>query len=174
MAWIWATNASVLTFAPFTHVPSTLTCSVSWSDAPDRAQQERELGSLRDQLRVTQEALDQLRRRSGLVDHDDAPELKPHALDALADFLQSGSDGAVTFTSAAHRAWIKSGYPHPARMQAALIALTKAAIESRDANGIIGQSRTEWLKTKYGLNVAYNDDGLVAAGKADFSFEGRT
>ena len=59
-------------------------------------------------------------------------------------------------------------------MQAALIALTKAAIEWRDVSGIIGQSRTEWMKNKYGLNVAYNDDGLVAAGKADFSFEGRT
>lgn len=143
-------------------------------DAPDRAQQERELGSLRYQLRVAQEALDQLRRRSGIVDLDDAPALTSHDLEELADFLQRASDGAITFTSAARRAWIKSEYPHPARMQAALIALTKAAIEWRDVNGIIGQSRTEWMKTKYGLNVAYNDDGLVAAGKDDFSFEGRT
>lgn len=142
-------------------------------DAPDVRELERENGSLRYQLQAERNRYEALLRRSGTISITEAPDLHPNDLTGLADFLEEASGGAILFTSSARRSWSKSGYPHPARMRGALTALTEAALEWRELHGAIGQGKAEWMKTSFGLNVAYSDEGLVNAGKAEFNFEGK-
>lgn len=143
-------------------------------EAPDLPKMQQELGSLRFQLQAERDRYEALLRRSGAVSPDEAPALPPNDLTDVADFLERASGGGVVFTTAARRSWGKSGYPNPSRMRGALVALTQAAIEWRELRGAIGQSKADWMKTTFGLNVAYSDDGLVNAGKADFTYDGQT
>lgn len=101
-----------------------------------------------------------------------SPDLTADDLSDLAKHLEEVSDGAIVFTSAAHRSWSKCGYPHVAAMRDALITLGRAATEWRKVECNPGMRMKEWLKTRFELNYSPDDEPLVIKKLSTFEHDG--
>lgn len=116
------------------------------------------------------------RQSAGLrsADWSAAPDLDPHELDELAEFLQTQSRGAIVFTADARRSWRKDDYPRVDVMRAALVTLAQAAVEYRRVGCQLGMRPDDWFKREWELTIASTDQYMSKNGLADFTFEGKT
>ena len=103
-----------------------------------------------------------------------APACDDGDFEPLFDHLEHHAGGAIKFTAAGRSSWRRARYGGDVEdMRDALIALTRAAMEWREKQGSIGLVPDDWLKTRYSLNSAFSDGGLVAAHLDKFEFDGR-
>lgn len=118
---------------------------------------------------------ERLRRDGGIreTDWSESPDLEQADLARLASFLEKRSDGAIFFTPDAHRSWKRSGYPNIEVMQAALVTLTKAAIEHRHVSCNLGMHPDDWFKQEWDMTLASTDKYMSTHQMDKFVFDGK-
>lgn len=144
--------------------------------APEDAdQQAQDLAAAQENGRYWREQYQEV-QRSKAVDvpwWDRVPDCDDGEMEALAEHLEMETDGAIVFTPRASTSWRKSAYPFPDAMREALTVLAQAAQEWHDKNGEIGMLPDDWLKTTWGVNSVFSDQGLVKKRIHKFTHDGR-
>lgn len=105
---------------------------------------------------------------------DLVPELDDDDLTALASYLSTASDGAIVFTESAYDSWRDNDYPYVDKMQAALVALARAATSYREAGGRTNVRFTDWMHDNFGVRMSSHDDALQETGLDTFEYENVT
>lgn len=149
-----------------------------WMEEVEQLTKEYEaVKGLQHQLEYWKAEAQRAYRSSPSNDHvswESCPGLDAGDLSRLAKHLEAVSQGAIVFTSNAHRSWSKSGYPHVDAMRDTLISLARAAIEWRKAGCNTGIRMKEWLKTQFELNYSPHDEPLVTKRLHHFEFDGKS